>query len=323
MDTLSEVLKSVRLSGATFFNAEFRAPWGFKSPPVDDLAPVLGLGAGRVVIYHFVMEGRATAELSGGARLSLEAGEVVVIPQGDAHAVWNGRPSRWHDMLPDAQRALAGDLRVSRAGGDGEITRFMCGYFGCETSAGHMFLSGLPPILKLRLRDGAGGDWIERAIRYLGTEDAAGEGRLALLSKLSEALLVETLRRYMVGLSPAQTGWLAGARDPIAGHALALLHREPSRAWSVAALAREVGAARSVLIDRFHHFLGEPPMSYLARWRLQLGARLLVTTTRSVVEIAGDVGYRSEASFNRAFKRQFRLPPGRYRREAKSPAAPA
>jgi transcriptional regulator GlxA family with amidase domain len=145
---------------------------------------------------------------------------------------------------------------------------------------------------------------------------------LALLAKLSEALLVETLRRYMVELAPEQTGWLAGARDPIAGHAIALLHREPSRPWSVADLAREVGAARSVLFDRFRHFLGEPPMSYLARWRLQLGARLLDTTTRSVVEIAGDVGYRSEASFNRAFKRQFRLPPGRYRRQAKNAVPP-
>jgi AraC-like DNA-binding protein len=315
MDTLSEVLRSVRLTGATFFNAEFGAPWGFKSPPIDELAPLLSLGAGRLAIYHFVMEGQATAQLAGGAQLALEAGEVVVIPHGDGHAVWNGRPSRWQDMLPDARRALAGDLRVTRAGGDGPVTRFMCGYFGCERAAGHLFLSGLPPIMKVRLRDGAGGDWIERAIRYLGTEDAEPAGRLALLAKLSEALLVETLRRYMAGLPAEQTGWLAGARDAIAGHALALLHREPSRAWSVADLAREVGAARSVLIDRFHHFLGEPPMSYLARWRLQLGARLLVTTTRSVVDIAGEVGYQSEASFNRAFKRQFQVPPGRYRRE--------
>lgn len=320
MDTLSEVLKTVRLAGATFFSAEFRAPWGFASPPIDELASVLSFGAGQLVLYHLVTEGRATARLDDGAEVSLEAGDVVVIPHGDGHSVWNGRPTNWHDMVPDAQRALAGDLRVSRAGGSGDVTRFVCGYFACEKPAGHLFLSGLPPILRIRLRGAVEGDWIEQAIRYLAAEGpSGGAGRLALLAKLSEALFVETLRRYMVGLPPGETGWWAGARDSIAGRALALLHRDPSRQWSVAALAHEVGASRSVLVERFSHFLGESPIAYLTRWRLQLGARLLETTSRSVIEIAGDVGYESEAAFNRAFKRQFQLPPGRYRRQAASP----
>jgi AraC-like DNA-binding protein len=127
---------------------------------------------------------------------------------------------------------------------------------------------------------------------------------------------VETLRRYLAGLPPEQSGWLGGTRDPVAGHALALLHREPSHPWSLAAIARTVGVSRTVLVDRFHHFLGEAPMAYLTRWRLQLGARLLETTNRSVSQIAGDVGYESQASFNRAFKRRFKVPPGRYRRRA-------
>ncbi len=322
MDTLSEVLKSVRLAGATFFSAEFRAPWGFESPPVEEIVSVLSLGGGQVVLYHLVTEGRATARLAdGGGEVALEAGDVVIVPHGDAHSVWNGRPTSWHDMVPDAQRALAGDLRVSRAGGTGDITRFVCGYFSCERPAGHLFLSGLPRILRIRLRGAVEGDWIERAICYLAAEGpSGGAGRLALLARLSEALFVETLRRYMVGLPPGMTGWWAGARDPIAGHALALMHGDPARPWSVAELAHEVGASRSVLIQRFSHFLGEPPMAYLTRWRLQLGARLLETTSRSVVEIASEVGYESEAAFNRAFKRQFELPPGRYRRRRRPPA---
>lgn len=139
---------------------------------------------------------------------------------------------------------------------------------------------------------------------------------MALLSKLSEALLVETLRRYLASLPPEQSGWLAGARDPVAGHALALLHREPSHPWSLASIAREVGVSRTVLVDRFQHYIGDAPMAYLTRWRLQLGARLLETTTRSVSEIAADVGYESQAAFNRAFKRRFKTPPGRYRQRA-------
>jgi AraC-like DNA-binding protein len=278
---------------------------------------VLPLGNGRLVIYHMVSEGRASARLASGAEVALEAGDIVVIPHGDAHSVWNGSPMRWHDMLPEAQRALAGDLRVSRAGGDGEITRFVCGYFGCDKPAGHLLLAGLPPIMRISLRNGVEGDWIERAIRHLGDEGASGgAGRMALLSKLSEALLVETLRRYLASLPPEQSGWLAGARDPVAGHALALLHREPSHPWSLASIAREVGVSRTVLVDRFQHYIGDAPMAYLTRWRLQLGARLLETTTRSVSEIAADVGYESQAAFNRAFKRRFKTPPGRYRQRA-------
>jgi AraC-like DNA-binding protein len=131
---------------------------------------------------------------------------------------------------------------------------------------------------------------------------------------LSEALFVETLRRYMGDLPVSQTGWLAGARDTATGRALALIHREPGRAWAVNTLAREAGLSRSALMERFSHFLDDAPMAYLARWRLQLAARLLETTSRGIVDIAAEVGYESEAAFNRAFRREFGSPPGRYRR---------
>jgi transcriptional regulator GlxA family with amidase domain len=136
-----------------------------------------------------------------------------------------------------------------------------------------------------------------------------------VLSKMAEAFFIETLRRYMQQLPPEQRGWLAGARDPVVGAALALLHRQPCLPWSVAELAAKVGASRSVLAERFVLFLGEPPLTYLARWRLQLAARLLQTTQKTILQVAIDVGYESEAAFNRAFKRQFGLPPAQYRRK--------
>jgi AraC-like DNA-binding protein len=141
---------------------------------------------------------------------------------------------------------------------------------------------------------------------------------------MAEALFIESLRLYMKRLPPEQTGWLAGARDPVVGAVLALLHRRPSHAWSLAELAMEAGAARSVVAERFARFLGEPPMAYLARWRLQLAARLLQTTRKSVLEVALDAGYESEAAFNRAFKREFGRPPGQYRKKlaANSAAGP-
>ena len=134
---------------------------------------------------------------------------------------------------------------------------------------------------------------------------------------MSEALFVETLRRYIAALPPAQTGWLAGVRDQDAGKALAMLHGDPAQPWTIASLAREVGLSRSVLAERFRHYLSETPIGYLTRWRMHLAAQLLASTSKSVAEVAGDVGYESEPSFNRAFKRAFGVPPARFRSYAK------
>jgi transcriptional regulator GlxA family with amidase domain len=154
-------------------------------------------------------------------------------------------------------------------------------------------------------------------------KDTSRPGGEAVLAKLCEVLFVETLRRYIAQLPRAQTGWLAGVRDPEIGKALALLHRKPADPWTIAALANEVGMSRSVLAERFRRYLSETPMAYLTRWRLQLGAQLLTSTSSSVAQVAAEVGYESEPSFNRAFKREFGLPPARFRRESKSAGSSA
>jgi transcriptional regulator GlxA family with amidase domain len=148
--------------------------------------------------------------------------------------------------------------------------------------------------------------------------DPSSPGGKAVLAKLSEVLFVETLRHYIALLPREQTGWLAGVRDPEIGKALALLHRKPAHPWTIASLGSEIGVSRSVLAERFRRYLSESPMAYLAHWRLQLGAQLLKSTNRSVAEIAAEVGYESEPSFNRAFKRQFGLPPARFRTQSRA-----
>jgi AraC-like DNA-binding protein len=317
LDPLSEVLRTVRLTGATFFCADFRAPWGFTSPPIETVARAVPDPGAPLVLFHLVLEGRATASVDGGPAIALAAGDVVAFPQGHAHRVWLGRPGRWYDTAPAVRRALAGELEVTRSGGAGEVTRFVCGYFSCDRWAGEVVLAGLPPMLTVSMRDGKGRSWLEDAIRFLAAEAASDHaGRGALLTTLSEALFVETLRRWMGALPAEHTGWLAGARDGVVGRALARLHHEPARRWTLDTLAREAGASRTTLAERFAHYLEEPPMAYLARWRLRLGARLLVTTQQSVLEVAGQVGYESEAAFNRAFRRAYGVPPGRYRRTA-------
>jgi len=316
MDALSEALNSVRVTGAIFYHAECTAPWGFKVPPLLSVAHVLAPGTERLVAYHLVTEGKAVVRSDGVPDVCIVAGDIVIDPHGDTgHTISNGSPAAFLDSGGSLDKLLAGLLTTMRLGGGGERTSFVCGYFGCERYADRTFLAGLPAIIKLNVRGDAAGAWLESSIRHLVSEaGSARPGQAVLLSKMAEALFIESLRRYMEELPPEQTGWLAGARDPVVGGALATMHRKPCHHWTIEELAAEVGASRSVLAERFTKFLGEPPLTYLARWRLQLAARLLETTRKTVLHVASDVGYESEAAFNRAFKREFSLPPAQYRR---------
>ena len=316
MDALSEALNTVRMTGAIFTNSACTAPWGFTVPPMKRMAPLLSPGTECVVSYHLVTDGRATIKLPGAESLSVGAGDIVIIPHGDPHTFSNGEPSELIDSGGAVARWLAGDVTPFRTGGGGETTRFVCGYFGCERHAARLFLAGLPSVIIINVHTGPAGQWLEGSIRHLLDEAQSGRaGCAAVLSKMAEALFMESLRRYMEQLPLEAIGWLAGARDSVVGSALALMHRRPSHPWTVPELAAEVGASRSLLGERFQHFLGEPPLTYLARWRLQLAARLLQTTQKTILHVAMDVGYESEAAFNRAFKREFSLPPAQYRRQ--------
>jgi AraC-like DNA-binding protein len=322
MDVLSEVLKVVKLQGAMFYNGEFSSPWSFCSPPSHTVAPYVAPTAGHVIIYHLLAEGRASARLVDGERIILDAGDIVIFPHGDAPFIENGPPTKPVDMVKESARIFSQGLKLSRLGGGGEITRFVCGFMACEPRLSQVFLSGLPPVFKVSIRNDASGRWLENSIRFsVNDADASRAGGEAVLAKLSEVLFVETLRAYIAHLPAEQTGWLAGARDSEVGKALALMHRSPAHPWTIASLAKETGMSRSVLAERFRHYLDEPPMTYLTRWRLQLGAQMLASTSYSVSQIASEVGYESEAAFNRAFKREFDAPPARFRSQSRSAQA--
>lgn len=323
MDAFSKILSAVKLNGALYFNAELSAPWGAAAPPSIELAPALAPGALHLVIYHFVMEGRAFAQTSAGPTITLEPGDVVVFPHGDPHFLRSDEKSRtYHQTSAIIRKIIARDFSLLREGGGGETTRFVCGYMACDPHLSRPVLSGLPPMFKVNVRTDRAGRWLESSILHLAEEAASGSvGSDAMLAKLSEALFVDTLRRFISNLPENQTGWLAGARDPVVGKSLSLLHSRVAHPWTIAALASEVGISRSSLAERFTKYLAEPPMTYLMRWRLHLAARELTATARGVAEIAADVGYESEAAFNRAFKREFNSPPARYRREQRGESA--
>jgi AraC-like DNA-binding protein len=214
-------------------------------------------------------------------------------------------------------RIVSEGLRLYRFGRGGEVTKLICGYMTCDPQLSRMLLAGLPKIIKINIRDEASGRWLEDTLRYsVDHAEASGPGVAAVVAKLSEALFVETLRRFISALPQAQTGWLAGAS------------RTSARPWPSSIGSRlspgqlprsrtKWALSRSVLAERFRHYLSETPIGYLTRWRMHVAAQLLTSTSKSVAEVAGDVGYESEPSFNRAFKRAFGIPPARFRSYAK------
>ena len=315
MDALSDVLRVVRLKGGVFLHAEFTAPWCVASKlDPEDLSTLLS-GAEHIVLYHYVAEGRLTVQIPNERPFEIEAGEVVILPHNHEHLLGSRvdlPPVPSKDVV---RSSPSGGLWVAHHGGGGERTRVVCGFLGCDRLEGNPLASSLPPLLRFDVRHGSAAAWMRSALEFAADEIAVRRaGSEAILAKLSELLFVEALRRYVEALPDEQTGWLAGLRDPYVSRALSLLHGRVAQDWTVDDLGREVGLSRSALADRFTRLIGEPPMRYLARWRIQVAAHQLRNSDASLARIAEQVGYESEAAFNRAFKRSFGVPPATWRR---------
>jgi AraC-like DNA-binding protein len=314
MDALSEILKIVQLNGAVFFNARFTAPWSVASPAGASLALALGLDEERVLLYHYMVEGSCLITLDGSTPLRLAAGDIIVFPHGDAHTMASSEGAQPQQM--DAQAILRERPRVLQLGGGGETTRFVCGYIACDPHLFQPVLAALPPVVTVNLGGMAQARWLEASLQH--AVDQAGSalpGTDGVLAKLSEVMVVETLRHYAAQLSPEHAGWLSGLRDRAVGRCLALMHEKPAHPWTVESLAREVATSRSVLAERFTHYVGQSPMQYLGRWRMALATNYLRRSSLNLARIAEQVGYETEAAFSRAFRREFGLPPATWRRK--------
>jgi AraC-like DNA-binding protein len=318
MDALSDLLRVIRLKGGVFLHAEFTAPWCIQSQPEPTECSPLLSGADHMVLYHYVTSGRVLAQLADSEPVEFEAGQVMILPHND----WHLMGSRL-DLTPVPTRQLVqasndDGLVVINHGGGGEPTRIVCGFLGCDKLEGNPLAKALPPLLKFDTRQGAAGSWIRSTLEFAASEVAARRsGSEAVLAKMSELLFVEAVRSYVETLTDEQTGWLAGLKDPFVSRALSLLHGRVAHAWTVDDLGREVGLSRSALADRFGKLIGEPPMRYLARWRIQVAAQQLRNSDTPLARIAEQVGYESESAFNRAFKQGFGVPPATWRKHAR------
>ena len=321
MDAIVDILHATRLTGGIFLEAEFTAPWCITARiGPEDCTPFVPEPV-NIVAYHLVMAGRMLLEVDGEAPVEVGRGEIVVLPRNDPH-----RMGSTLDLRPLSAESLirpAADGGLARIvhGGDGACTRMLCGFLGSDVPNDPL-LRVLPTVLKVNVAEGASGSWIESSLKFAAREMAAGVVKSpAVVARLTELLFVEAVRRFLASMPEDQSGWRAGLRDPVVGRALALLHSRMNHRWTSESLAAEVGLSRSALAERFTRLVGEPPMRYLARQRLQVAAQRIETSTESMARIAFTAGYESEAAFNRAFKREFGEPPATWRKARSARAA--
>lgn len=329
MDALSHVLRVVQLSGAVYLSGEFSAPWCVISEADSDICAAWLPRCERVVSYHFVAEGCCRARLADDmdSALQLGAGDVLVVPQGHAHLLGSSLELEAAPAAPLLAAHVAAQpgkvLRLAYGGG-GARTRIVCGFLACDAVLGNPLLLSLPRLFKFNLGDGAESAWLACALGFAAAEAAEPRaGSATVLAKLSELLFVQAVRHCIEALPAQEKGWLAALRDRYVGRAMLDLHADPAHGWTVDELAGKVGLSRSALAQRFSDLLGQPPMQYLARWRLHAAARELRDGSASLAKVAGAVGYDSEAAFSRAFKREFGLAPGSWRSSQKRPLSPA
>lgn len=303
------------MTGAVFLDAEFTAPWCIGTPPGVEVCMGRMPDAQHVVIYHLVTHGTCEVAFADEAPRTAQANDLIIIPGGQAHSLGCDLAAGRGDCTRLAVQRTPDSTPQFRHGGGGAVTRMVCGYLACDSALFNTILAALPRLMIVNMRDRAGTQWLIASLQFSLTESAAPKaGAGTVLAKLSELMFVEAIRCHIDGLPPGQQGWLAGLRDRFVGKALAFLHSKPAHPWTVDELAGCVGLSRSALGERFSALIGQPPMQYLTRWRLQLAADLLQGSQRAIAAIAADVGYDSEAAFSRAFKRELGAAPASWRR---------
>lgn len=323
MDILSDVLRAVRLTGAVFFEVEATPPWVSEAPHARLVAAQAIPGAQHVIEYHIVTEGQCWGTTVGGTEsVRLGSGSVIVFPHGDPHVLSSEPGMRAPPDLDafDGREQQDPPYRVVLHGGGLEPVRFICGFLGCDLLPFNPVIQALPPQLHVPGAYTANDEWLKNLIAAIvreGSDRRAGSS--TVLAKLSELIFIEIIRCYLELQAANATGWFAALADPCAGNAIRIMHAEPRRAWTLAALGREVGFSRTLLVDSFNRHLGIPPMTYLSNWRMQLAAGMLMEGSKTLAQVADHVGYESEASFSRAFKRFTGLAPSRWRARNEAP----
>jgi AraC-like DNA-binding protein len=303
-DALSDVLATVRFRSALLCRSEMTAPWGFAVTGRD------------FATFHLVLEGGGFVDVAG-RRVRIDAGDLVILPRGNDHAVRDApdsRVTRLEELISHGRSDARGTLHT---GGGGPRTVIVCGAFHFEEPTTHPLLLGLPSVIHLRTRTAS--QWVRTAVKFLKQEsDGERPGADLVVTRLADVLFIEALRAHLASPEGRRSGLAAALRDPRVGKALGLIHRQLRATWSVARLANEVGMSRTAFSLRFRELMGESPIRYATRCRIDHAAGLLRASDESLSEVATRVGYGSEIGFGRAFKRFVGTSPAVWRRRARN-----
>ena len=304
MDALSEVLRVSSFHASVTLDATAHDPWCVSVPASQSIARA-----------HLVVAGECRLRASGLAETTLRTGDFVFLPTGEAHLIGSTLDREPTTLASLLRTPVPGELLAAKLGGPGPATRWIMLTFGCERHLAESLLRALPREVFVDMSGAAAVDWLTDSLSLvLSSSDAPDLGTSATRCRVAEIVFVEALARYVQGLPPGGKGWLAGLNDRYVGRTLALVHGRPSESWTVEKLGRQVGLSRSALAERFGDVMGEPIFAFLTRWRLQLAAEYLLTTTRPVQAIAKEAGYESAGAFSAAFRRTFGKPPSAWRR---------
>jgi len=326
-DTLSDVLRAIRLRGGVFFYVEGTDPWVVETPCSSKIVPAIMPEVEHLMPFHGVARGSCWASLVDGEPIRLNEGDLVLFPQGDHHVMSSTPGLRAKVVDPDLYFAKRppqlpftlsltenGMIPASRFDSSGSRLKVVCGFLGCDARPFNPLLASMPRVMRLPGLAAEGSSWVANFLHSMVEESTRKRpGGEAVLERMSEMLFVEALRCYIETLPAGETGWLAGVRDQSIGRVLALVHERPEAPWTLQQLADEAAMSRTTLHERFVQFIGQPPMQYLAQWRMQVATKLLRDTEAKLIKVALGVGYDSEAAFSRAFKRAVGVAPGAWR----------
>jgi AraC-like DNA-binding protein len=295
VDPLGEALHLLRMDGAFYCRSELQAPWGLRLPPLDGH-----------LWFHVVTNGALHLE-SGEMKQMLGPGEVALVSHGQGHALRSGPEASTPDILSLDRERVSDRYEVLRHGEGGQPTLLLCGAVRFAHPVATTLMALLPDVVYLP----AGTERLQTTLSLLAAE--AREPRIggeAVLTRLADIIVIQAVRAWIESDPAAEVAWFGALRDPQIGRAITLIHRDPGRDWTVASLARELNRSRSSFAARFTALVGEPVMAYLTRWRMQMAMAALREEPTTVAQLAGRLGYQSEAAFARTFKRHTGVPPG-------------
>lgn len=316
MDVLTDILDTMHVQSHVQFSMELTAPWGFKVPAKIDWA-----------LFFVVTRGSCYLEVEDlGSAVSLVGGDLVMLPHGNAHILRDHTDSAIVPIEGLAQGCPKHNSHlVFRHGGGGSLTTMVAGHFIFESQASKPFLSALPPLILIHGEQGQMVPWLETTLKWIAAEtNSKNPGAQIMVSRLTDMLFIQILRSHIASCSGQESdcqvkaGWLRAMADPNIGKAFEMIHEQPNHPWTVADLAAQVNMSRTAFSTRFTNLAGVPPLAYVTKWRMLKAGDFLRRGEATIAEIASSVGYESEASFSKAFKREMGVAPGMYRREGQN-----